>query len=216
MLPSEHQLAAKFSCSRNTARRAISQLAQEGYVQSIHGKGVLVLYQKPPKTEFTIGGVESLKEAARRIGFSLRTKVIHFELLNVTRQLSDLTGFPLESRVYYVQRVRYLNEEALILDHNYFLSDIVRNLTPHISEQSVYEYMEDTLGEVITATHRKYTIEPMTELDSRYLDMHGFNCLMVVNNRTFNREGIMFEYTNSRHRPDRFVFYELARRKKLL
>ena len=45
-LPSEHQLIQMYDCSRNTVRRAIAQLGEEGYVQSVHGKGVLVLYQK--------------------------------------------------------------------------------------------------------------------------------------------------------------------------
>ena len=39
LLPSENTLVKEFGCSRNTIRRAIGQLASEGYVQSIHGKG---------------------------------------------------------------------------------------------------------------------------------------------------------------------------------
>ena len=43
--PSENTLVKEFDCSRNTIRRAIGQLASEGYVQSIHGKGVRIIYQ---------------------------------------------------------------------------------------------------------------------------------------------------------------------------
>ena len=45
LLPSENTLVKEFGCSRNTIRRAIGQLASEGYVQSIHGKGVRIIYQ---------------------------------------------------------------------------------------------------------------------------------------------------------------------------
>ncbi len=45
LLPSENTLVKEFDCSRNTIRRAIGQLASEGYVQSIHGKGVRIIYQ---------------------------------------------------------------------------------------------------------------------------------------------------------------------------
>lgn len=183
-------------------------------MQGIHGRGVIILYQKPSQTEFTIGGVESMKEASERVGFSLMTKVIRFEEITVDERLAGLTDLTEGSKAYYIQRVRYLNGEALILDHNYFLCSIVKDLTPSIAEQSVYEYMENVLGETITTTHRKYTVEPMTELDAEYIDLHGYNCLIVVSNRTFNKDGVMFEFTSSRHRPDRFVFYELARRKK--
>ncbi len=63
-------------------------------------------------------------------------------------------------------------------------------------------------------TQRRYTVEKATQLDRKYMDLQGYNCLMVVSNETFNKNGIQFEYTDSRHRPDRFVFYELAQRKK--
>ena len=213
-LPSEHQLVQRYDCSRNTVRRAIAELADEGYVQSVHGKGVLVLYQKQEQTQFSIGGIESMKEAAARNGQTLRTRVIYFTELVVDGPLAARTGFSEGSEIYYVRRVRYLNGEALILDHNYFLKDVVRGLSAKLAEDSVYEYMEQTLGETIMTTRRKYTVERETELDGQYMELHGYNCLMVVSNQAFNKDGVMFEYTESRHRPDRFVFYELAQRKK--
>ena len=213
-LPSEYQLIKLYDCSRNTVRRAIAELGERGYVQSVHGKGVLVLYRKQEQTQFSIGGVESMKEAAARNGQTLRTKVIYFTELVVDEELAAKTGFAEGSEIYYTERVRYLDGEALILDHNYFLKDIARGLSAKIAESSVYEYLEKTLGETIVTTRRRYTVELATELDRQYIDLNGYNCLMVVNNQTFNKDGVMFEYTDSRHRPDRFVFYELAQRKK--
>ena len=213
-LPSEHQLVQLYDCSRNTVRRAIAELGEQGYVQSVHGKGVLVLYRKQEQTQFSIGGIESLKEAAARNGQTLRTKVIYFTELVVDEALAAKTGFPEGSEIYYTQRVRYLDGEALILDHNYFLKDVVRGLSAKLAEGSVYEYVEQTLGETIVTTRRRYTVERATELDRQYMELDGYNCLMVVTNQTFNKDGVMFEYTDSRHRPDRFVFYELAQRRK--
>ena len=214
-LPSENQLVEVYSCSRNTVRRAIAKLSENGYVQIVHGKGVMVLYRKSEQALFSIGGVESMKEAAARNSQKLRTKVIYFTELVVDKALAEKTGFPEGSEVYYLQRVRYLDGEALILDHNYFLKDIVKGLSAGIAEGSVYEYMEDALGEVIVTTLRKYTIERDTEIDRQYLDMGGYNCMMVVTNQSFNKAGVQFEYTDSRHSPGRFVFYELAHRHKV-
>ena len=44
--------------------------------------------------------------------------------------------------------------------------------------------------------------------------MKDYNCLAVVSSMTYNAEGVMFEYTQSRHRPDCFVFYDTAHRVK--
>ena len=69
-LPPEQRLTKRFSCARNTVRRAIGRLAEDGYVQSVHGKGVFVLSRKSEQTaeqtEFMISGIESMKEAAER------------------------------------------------------------------------------------------------------------------------------------------------------
>lgn len=214
MLPSEYKLIELYSCSRNTVRRAITELATNGYVQSIKGRGVQVIYQKREQSHFLLSGMESLKEASQRLNQEYSTKVIHFEEIVVDKKLSKKTAFPIGSKIYYLQRVRYIEGEALIIDYNYFLSDIVKDLTKDIAEKSVYEYMENELKESIVTTKRTLTVERVSKLEEKYMDMKGYNSLAVVSSHTFNKDGIMFEYTVSRHRPDRFVFYENAQRVK--
>ena len=62
LLPSENTLIAEYDCSRNTVRRAIAELIADGYVQSMQGRGVRVIYQPVGKTTFTIGGIETFQE----------------------------------------------------------------------------------------------------------------------------------------------------------
>lgn len=65
-LPSENSLIQTYHCSRNTIRRAISQLVSDGYVQTMQGKGVRNIYLPVSPTYYTIGGIESFKEASLR------------------------------------------------------------------------------------------------------------------------------------------------------
>lgn len=212
LLPSENMLVQEYDCSRNTVRRAISQLAEEGYVQSIHGKGVQVIYHRYEQAEFMLSGIESLKEAVARNKKNYTTKVVCFAELTVDERIHARTTFPVGAEIYYIQRVRYIDGKALIMDHNYFLKSVARGLSPEIAETSVYEYMEQVLGETIVTTRRKMTVERMTEVDNKYLELQDYNCLAVVSSLTYNADGIMFEYTQSRHRPDCFVFYDTAHR----
>ena len=214
LLASEHTLIKEFDCSRNTVRRAIGRLVDEGYVQSIHGKGVQVIYQPQEQSEFFLSNIESMKEAVARNKKSYTTQVVCFAELTVDEKIQVRTTFPLGEQIYYIQRVRYIDGEALIIDHNYFLKDVVRDLTPEIAERSIYEYMEKDLGESIVTTKRKMTVERVNQIDETYLDLKDYNCMAVVSSMTYNKEGVMFEFTQSRHRPDRFVFYDLAHRTK--
>ena len=47
-----------------------------------------------------------------------------------------------------------------------------------------------------------------------YLNVEDYNCVAVVTSYTYNSDGIMFEYTQSRHRPDYFRFQDNAVRRQ--
>lgn len=130
-------------------------------------------------------------------------------------KISGRTGFPVGAELYYVQRLHYLDEKALIINHNYFLKNIVTDLTKEIAENSIYEYLENVLHISIVTSKRIMTVEKMTEIDEKYLDLGDYNCLAVVSSQTYNSDGIMFEYTQSRHHPDYFRFQDNATRRTL-
>jgi len=213
LLPSENTLVSIYSCSRNTIRRAISVLTEDGYVQPLHGKGVRIIYQPVDQTSFTIGGIESFKESAARNHRQADTKVIQFTELTTTEQLAAKTGFPVGSELYYIQRVRYLDNKALIFDINIFLKTCIPNLTEKIAEKSIYEYIETDIGMPIITSKRTMTVEKATEMDEKHLELKNYDCLAVITSQTYNADGVMFEYTQSRHRPDYFCFQNTATRK---
>lgn len=213
LLPSENQLILMYNCSRNTIRRAVSALVTDGYVQTMQGKGVRNIFQPTLQTSFTIGGIESFKESAARNHQVPKTEVLCFTEIITDKKVARRTGFPEGSQLYYLQRLHYLDGKALILNHNYFLKDIVTNLTKEIAENSIYEYLENDLHISIVSSKRIMTVEKMTEIDEKYLNLGDYNCLAVVSSQTYNSDGIMFEYTQSRHRPDYFRFQDNATRR---
>ena len=88
-------------------------------------------------------------------------------------------------------------------------------LTKEIAEKSIYDYLENTLGVSIVTSKRIMTVEKMTEIDEKYLDLGDYNCMAVVSSHTYNSDGVMFEYTQSRHRPDYFSFQDNATRQSI-
>lgn len=217
LLPSENTLIQTYHCSRNTLRRAVSRLVTDGYVQTMQGKGVRNIYQPISQTSFTIGEIESFRESARRNGSRPSTKVLLFTEFAVTEKQARYTGFPVGTDIYYIQRLHYLDDLPLILNHNYFLKEAVFGLTEEIAEHSIYEYLEQTLHMTIVNSKRIMTVEKITQIDEKYLNLNAedYNCMAVVSSHTYNSDGVMFEYTQSRHRPDYFRFYDNAVRKTL-
>lgn len=214
LLPSENTLVGIYDCSRNTVRRALAGLAEEGYIQAVHGKGVQVIYQPVDKTAFTVGGIESFHETSLRNDLKAVTKVVCFETIQAEETLTRVSGFPKGTAILHVKRVRNIGGKNLILDDNFFLAELVPGLTPEIAAVSVYAYLEDVLGMQIVTSKRRITVERAGEDDRSLLDLEGYDCLAVVTSNTFNADGIMFEYTQSRHHPDYFSFQDTATRRK--
>ena len=214
-LPSENEYVKRFRCSRNTIRRALAILAQEGYILARHGAGVQVIYQKDYVNLFSVGGIESLAEASQRNNKKLRTKIILFRKIVCDEDLSMMTGFDEGVELFHILRQRIIGSEAIILDENYFLASEMPGLTKEIASKSVYHYLEDELGMTITNSRRRVTAEKATPQDEKYMDLSSLHFVLTVTGQVFNTKGIMFEYTQSRHRPDRVCFIESAVRQKI-
>ncbi len=215
LLPSENSLIPVYGCSRNTLRRAIARLVTDGYVQTIQGKGVRNIFIPVEQTSYTIGDIETFKESSLRNQKNGSTRVLRFVELTADERMAGRTGFPAGSELYYIQRVHSLDGKPLILNHNYFLKSAAPGLTPEIAEQSIYEYLENTLHMTIVNSKRVITVEKITEIDEKYLELNvnDYNCLAVITSHTYNSDGVMFEFTQSRHRPDYFRFQDNALRR---
>ncbi|WP_101841938.1 UTRA domain-containing protein [Halobacillus sp. Marseille-P3879] len=208
LIPSENMLAKEYNCSRNTVRRAIAELVSKGYLQTKHGKGVRVIYQEFKQNEYMFGETETFKQFAQRNDKQHRTEVVLFEEVTADEQIQEITSMPLGTTLYHLQRVRYLDGNPVIMDHNYFRADVVKGLTVEIAEDSIYEYLEKELNHRVVTAKRQMIVEKTTPLDEKYLNMDGYNCVVVVTSYIYNENGVMFERTQSRHTPGNFVFFD--------
>lgn len=207
-LPSENELKERYGCSRTTVRRALSLLAVDGYVQAQQGKGVRVIRDVSSEPPRGIDGLETFKEIAQRRGFSLVTKTNVFEMLEATEEIARITGFPVGSDLTRVKRIRYADGVAVGSDDSYYLSSEVPGLTAEIANNSIYQYLEEGLGIKIGSGSRDVTIEHPTREDLRCLDIGDFNALAVVRGKTYNIDGNLMEYTETKQIPAFFSLHE--------
>lgn len=209
-VPSENRLVEVYECSHNTLRKALAVLRLHGFVQPIRGKGVKVIYQPHQRANFVLGDIETFAEAAARNGLTASTRVKAFERVVADEALAGKIGFAPGDELIYLERVREFDGVSLIRDKSYFLASTLPGLTPQIAERSVYAYAENVLGMEIITSKRTISMQYATPRDRETLDLLDFDLLAVVTNRTFNAKGVMFESTQSRHRPDFFTFNDTA------
>jgi GntR family transcriptional regulator, trehalose operon transcriptional repressor len=210
ILPSENEFADKYQTSRETIRKALNLLAQNGYIQKLRGKGSLVLDLK--RHQFPISGLVSFKELAANLGGKAKTTVEEFSLKPAGSEIAKELNSHDDEKIWKVTRVRHIDGERIILDKDFIIEKSVPGLTMENCENSIFEYIEQKLQKKISFAKKEFTVEEPSTEDRKLLDMDGYQAIVVVKNYIYFDDATLFQYTESRHRPDKFRFVDFARR----
>lgn len=212
LLPSEHELAKEYDASRETIRKALDLLSQNGYIQKVRGKGSVVI--DVPRYSFPVTGITSFRELVNELELSNSTTVHELHYINPEHEVHAMLNTETSGNVWKASRAREIDQEKIILDKDYFNDAFVPMLTWEICQRSIYQYIEQNLGLVISFAKKEITVEKATEEDRAVLDLEGFSNIVVIKSNVYLDDASLFQYTESRHRPDKFRFVEFARRTK--
>ena len=212
-LPSENQLTILYGTSRETVRKALSQLDSLGLIQKIKGKGSIVLNLE--KYSFPISGITSFSELNKSLGMNAETKVIKLE------ECTDLPetfkqNFPEQEKQtgFYLERLRLINNEPEVLDCDYLFNPPVTSLPEKAAKNSIYQYLEKELSLDISYATKAITVEKINENMQELLHLSDQYAVLVAS-RNFLSDTSLFQLTLSFHDPQKFKFVDFARRQKI-
>ena len=210
LLPSEHQLTKQYRVSRETARKALAILTERGYIQKIMGKGSIVInhshYALPLHT------LTSYKEF---VGTSSNafTHVLAIEPATVPRSaFAEIAPDLGTEEATHISRLRFLDGAPTIIDNDYILTSVIPEIPRKAAENSLYEYIENDLKLSIGYSSRQIRVEPASEKDRELLHLTKGEYAVITTSMTYLEDTRLFQYTESRHRADKFVFRGFARR----
>jgi GntR family trehalose operon transcriptional repressor len=210
MLPGEHELMQVYDASRDTVRKSLSLLAQNGYIQKAQGKGSVVLDIN--QFEFPLSGVVSFHELAPSLGKNVKTQVVMLEKMHPDPHMQENLHLSADEYMWVLQRVRIVDGEAVILDTDFLNAQIIPHLPAKEMKKSLYAYLEDELHLPISYAEKEITCAMATNEDRMLLDMKNFDMVVNVESYTYLDDSRIFQFTSSRHRPDKFIFKDFARR----
>lgn len=143
-IPSEQELCEKYEVSRITVRKALEELSEEGLLVRRQGKGTFV---SVPSMEIDVKPITSFHDACRLVGRVASSKVLGARSVKATKEDVIELKVPSESRVVEIDRLRYADDEPVILERNHF--------------SFVYSYLlESDLRGSLYSLLRSYGIEP--------------------------------------------------------
>ena len=210
-LPTESSLMESYQDSRDTVRKSLNLLEQNGYIQRGRGRASLVM----PKQRYTfpLSEIASFQEVNKLSNAHAETEVVNLDILQDSHKIKKIFQQSVNGEVYELIRVRRMKDEAVILDKDYFVRDVVPRLPLNECKVSVYRYLEEELGLQISYAVKEITVQKANAEDYELLDMGDYNMVVVVKSHTYLENNTLFQCTESRHRPDKFRFVDLAKRK---
>ena len=206
LLPSDQQLVMKYKTSRETVRKAMKLLADEGYVQRLRGKGTIAIERR--QFLFPVAEIKSYQELVDEAHLKSKTTVLSISQSAVPEWLGPVN----DTLTWRVVRLREVENEPDVIDYDYILCDVVDEIPIYVAQNSLFAYFEQELGLTIDYAIKKVTVEQATIDDQRHLKISAHTPIVVVRSRTYLADSRILSYTESRHRADRFSSVEFARR----
>lgn len=211
-LPSEHELVQTYKVSRDTIRKSLDLLQKAELIQKIRGQGSKVI--KQAQIDFPVSNLTSYQELVQQHGINSKTNLIQLGKITVDKKLSNLTGFPEYRLVWRIVRQRVVDDVASVLDIDYLDKTLVPSLTREIAEQSIYAYLEEELRLRIAYAQKEITIDPATNRDQILMDIGTDQHVVSVKSKVYLADGQQFQFTDSRHKLEKFRFIDFAKRQK--
>lgn len=212
LLPSETDLTRLYNTSRETIRKALAELSVAGLIQKVKGKGSIVL--NTARFAFPVSDIVTFNELNQSEQMRAQTKVLQLKKQQLPADISSRMRLR-QPPATFIQRLRIVNEEPVIVDEDYILKKFVPVITEEQAQNSLYSYFENDLGLKIAYATKMITVETAPADITKLLKLATTDLVVFVRSLTYLQDTSFFQYTISMHRPDKFKFVDFAHRKKL-
>ena len=203
-LPSERALSQTLNVSRMTLRAALRVLDNKGLLVRRPGDGT---YIAKPKIERQAAKLVPFTEIMSSRGYQASAKLIVFERRLAEVSVANKLKLNVSAPVYYFQRLRFINQEPVLLETCMLPIYRFPNFEHHDLEvNSVYEILETEYG--ITPHHSEQSLEAVsaTDFEAEWLGCETGYSLMLERRLVFDEQNLPLEFGHDLYRGDRFRF----------
>jgi GntR family transcriptional regulator len=203
-LPSERELSERLDINRLTLRRALRILEVQGLLVRRQGSGT---YIAAPKIERHADQLVPFTQGMQRRGYTPGARVVLFERRPVEAGVAQKLKLLALAPVYYVHRLRLLNQEPVLLERFMVPAEYFPDFERFdLARRSLYEIMQTEYG--VSVARARQSLEPVvaTEYEGKLLGIKPGAPLMLERRLTVDQDDRPIEYGKDLYRGDRFRF----------
>jgi GntR family transcriptional regulator len=209
-LPTEDELARRFSVSKITVRQALRDLAAEGFIRREQGRGTFVerrrLQQGPRElTSFT--------SEMRAHGLVPASKVLEQGTVPATPEVAAALEIEPGSSVFRLRRLRLGDRQPMGIQTAFLPSHLVPGLADTtFGDSSLYDVLQTRYGLHPASARETYCVRLMRKEEAALLHVPARSPAMTAERITLLADGRAFEFVQSVMRGDRYkIVIDLTR-----
>ena len=202
LMPSEKQLMDYAGVSRATARKAVSDLVQEGVLVSERGRGTFTVRRRLERDPARLVG---FTEAMRRLGRRTRTEVLSVEHAPAPADVAERLAIDPGAATVVIRRLRLVDEEPCMVTLTHVSAARLPGIASRDLTTSFYELIGREYG--LTPVRGKETIIAVAadrEL-AHLLRIPGGAPVLSSSLSTETERGTPLEYTIKHARADLYA-----------
>jgi GntR family transcriptional regulator len=203
-IPSEPKLAENYGVSRLTARNAVTELVNEGYLQRLHGQGTFVT---KPRFEESAARFSGFHDTMVRKGYTVFSRVLAAEEVEADQLLQEKLKVPEGTAIYRIKRIRYAGKEPLGLQDVYLVASRCEGvLKIDLTSDSIYRFLVEE--KLLNLRKAKEKLEA-TVAESDVAEALGIpvgSPVLYTHRITLITGDIPVEFSTSWYRGDSYVF----------
>lgn len=199
-LPSENELAQRFSVNRHTLRRAIDELVADGIVERRHGKGVFVL---EPAINYTIGSSTRFTETLQSLGRATKTQVQRKLIVPARGGVASRLAIEEDNNVIFIETLRFVEDKPFCIISHFLPYQDFPELLQDYEDGSLHGYLKKKFAVVLKRTESLISAVLPDVDDASALNMPRQTPVLRVKSLNLNTHtGKPVEYAITRFRGD--------------
>lgn len=186
-LPSERDLALSFGISRETMRKSIKTLENNGYLISRPRRGTFVTLNAFREVERK---AEGLTDVAQRLGQERGQTILFAGFVDSSLGVANSLGINTGEKVFRLHRIRTLGGTIFGIQDSYIAIDNVHRIDAEKIEQggSLYRYLQNEFDIQFANAEETVTATACTNEQARYLRVRAGDPLLKIERVTISED----------------------------
>lgn len=204
-LPTEKELEEQYGVSQITVRRALRDLATEGYISRQAGRGTFVL---EPKIQLRSDKLGHIRDYLEDRGFTYAARVLEHTRKTGPEDVARQLGIDECQPVLYVRKLILADGEPLMVTTGYYnLPEEIAFTREELEGDSLLRVLEHKYGISLHHAERFIGATAATEEEARLLSVERNAPLLSVQLFVYNHQDQCVSAVHALYRSDRYKYH---------